>query len=223
MIQQNNVIKEYENWINLLLTLVNRTKTSDGNKRDIHNDYASQIQSYLQKLTKVEQENLMLKIKLIDINRQNKLLTKKKIDIQKKKSLVEIDVSKNTDSELIIENGKLVENLQSISEELDYLCCSNKHYKQANIDVEEVYSIISLRKELTKLKIEKEKLNLISRSKDAIPLDQEMLKFNKKILKLKKNRRENSMTLYDDKSNIFSCFSGGSSEFDKEHTLFSYK
>ena len=140
MIKQNNVIKEYENWINLLINLVNRSKAIEG-KKDTHDDYASLIQQQVQRIIKVENENLELKLKLIDETRKTFDIEAKRSEILKMKKMIESDIiylnendnlDKRTKYNLLIdENKKLLKNIELITEELDNLYYNNKKYENS--------------------------------------------------------------------------------------------
>lgn len=258
MIKQKNIIKEYENWINLLINLINRSKAIEG-KKDTHDDYASIIQNQIQRISKIENENLELKLRLIEEAKITKDLENKKKEIDKKKTLIYSDldfINSNDDAKsnklynnnsfsyysnvikcLKDDNIKLNKNIELILEELNKVDFINKKYETKDysdnsID-NQILKAISLNKEIKYYKELKNKLTLLHKDTNIIPLDyydkQRSLSHKKLIIinpnnKVKLNSRHKSfINKIDFNTNIFSsCLSNNKDNLnDNINTLYS--
>jgi hypothetical protein len=123
LISQNNLLKEYENWINILLSIVGDNPTFED---DIHYDLGTPIQKGLEKIEKLQEENIKIKEKLIDETKKNENYIE---IIEQKKKNNEFLNNFNNENENIIkrDNNILKNNIQILANEIDELIESNKN------------------------------------------------------------------------------------------------
>ena len=148
LISQNNLLKEYENWINILLSIVGDNPTFED---DIHYDLGTPIQKGLEKIEKLQEENMKIKEKLIDETKKNENYIE---IIEQKKKNNEFLNKFNNENENIIkrDNNILKNNIQIFANEIDELIESNKNCQYLinnNIKLKENENLIN---EFNKLK-----------------------------------------------------------------------
>ena len=123
LISQNNLLKEYENWINILLSIVGDNPTFED---DIHYDLGTPIQKGLEKIEKLQEENIKIKEKIIDETKKNENYIE---IIEQKKKNNEFLIKCNNENENNIkrDNNILKNNIQILANEIDELIESNKN------------------------------------------------------------------------------------------------
>ena len=122
---QLNVIKEYEDWTHLLLSIVGEKTLSE----DVHVDLGTPIQKRLQKIEDLQNENFKIKQQIINQINQNNILAQQ---IQQKKNEIEIiskEAKENVKIEKIQKEKKtLLNNIQTFANELDEQSEKNKKF-----------------------------------------------------------------------------------------------
>jgi hypothetical protein len=124
LISQANSIKEYENWINILLNMVNLKDDNDN-----HYDIATPIQKVkiyiyifqgLEKIQHLESDNFELKKKLIREIKKNKEKISFHEDLKSEYEMIESESNENDKEKLKREHERLLETVHSITEEVIY-------------------------------------------------------------------------------------------------------
>lgn len=173
IICNNGVIKDLESWTNLMLNLINQSRLITSQSGEMHQDSATPINVMLDKISKLETENLNLQLKLIAQSRKSKLSEKQVEEVKTKYSIVESDLIQSNTKVLEAEKSALLESVISITEELDVLTSSNMKYKsELSTDGNQ---ILSLMKELELEKQENKDLKSILLSPCVFPLDSQLL------------------------------------------------
>ena len=231
----NNIIKEYENWTYLLLNIINKVKPqevshlpSKMDNNEVHNDYATSIQNELEKIIKVERENFDLKKELICQSKLNKQLSNRLNQSISEQTIINEDQSKKiTDVEK--DNAILLQNINLISEELDYLCNSNQIY-ESKVDPDSK-RIIELNQEILSLQKEQDDLLCISESNTIIPLEVDHIRAFGKYVKNIKNdynkkrsegRSKSHFINISDEFNFMSCLNGRNISHEGSSTIYSF-
>lgn len=167
------MIKELESWTNLLLNLINQSRLINSQSGETHYDSATPINAMLDKISKIEVENLNLQLKLIAQSRKTKLSEKQVQEVKSKLVLMESDLAESNERLIKTEMKALLESVVSITEELDIVSASNMNFKL--IIENEGNQIISLIRELEEEKQTNKDLNCILLSPCALPLDAQLL------------------------------------------------
>jgi len=148
LISQNNLLKEYENWINILLSIVGDNPTFDD---DIHYDLGTPIQKGLEKIEKLQEENIKIKEKLIDETKKNENYIE--IIEQKKKNNEFLNNCNNeNENNIKRDNNILKNNIQIFANEIDELIESNKNCQYLINNNNKLKENENLLNELNKLK-----------------------------------------------------------------------
>jgi hypothetical protein len=125
LMSQTNLMKEYENWINILLSIVGDNPTFDD---DVHYDMGTPIQKGLEKIEKLQEENLKIKEKLINESKKNENYIN--IIEEKKKDIQFLNNYKNEIENNIKRDNKILKNnIQIFANEIDDLIESNKQFQ----------------------------------------------------------------------------------------------
>lgn len=161
IIHKANTIKEYENWTHLLLNIVNQLKSSSG--FNIHTDYATPIQKNLERISNVEDELIELQRKIIIESNKNTLKEDCLKEVNNKRRLLEEDISHSNKALLSHEIEQMMQSLNSISEELDFVSSDNSEYESK--ESQEIRSILKLQEDLKSLQEEKAHLLKIKEAK----------------------------------------------------------
>lgn len=159
LVCQNNIIKEYESWTHLLLNIINNTKTNPNEKNFTHIDYGTPVQKHLEKLTKIELECFDIQKKIIQQHETIKTKETQLNDVSSKLDIINEDLYENNAEKTIEENMRLVDNIDIITEELDYLTLCNKNFN--NILDNDSKTILGLMETIKQLEKENEMLNEI--------------------------------------------------------------
>ena len=163
LIYQNNIIKDYENWTHLLINIINHTKSSE--KELVHVDYATSIQKYLEKLTKLEIESFDLQKKFIQQSDKLKDKQKEINSISTRLEIIKSDINlsyqniseKERQTLLNNETIQLIDNIELMTEELDNLY----YYKNKQKVDNETEVILNLLEEIKNLEQENKDLKQI--------------------------------------------------------------
>lgn len=158
LIYQNNIVKEYENWTHLLLNIINLTKSNSTDKLT-HVDYATPIQKYLEKLSKIENENFDFQRRFVKQSETIKEKQQQLSQLNAKVIILNQDLLDFKKEKLNEEVKQLVGNIENITEELDHLTLVNKKY-QGNLD-NDSKTILSLIQTVRELEDENAELNTI--------------------------------------------------------------
>jgi len=224
IITNNNILKEYEKWTYLLLSIINNTKICEGkhhnydfNSNEVHYDFGSKVQNELLKISDIEEENFNLKRKLIEKSAISKEYTKLISQINSEIKIIKEDQNKQQET-VEKEVESLTNNINNIIEELDSLYASNAQY-EANID-NDTRLILKLKKEMAELLNEKNDLQCIRKSKSPIPLESDQIKLIERSKLMKKKKVKSLFNL--DKMNMLSCFGDNNISSEKRYTISSY-
>ena len=148
MIAQINILKEYENIINILIHLI---EDKDSKDKDTHYDIQTPVQrvnyiffkEILDKIDRIENENFELKKRLVNEsleNKKNNLVLNQLLEDEK---LIDTEITENDSNKLRFECKQIILNINSITDELD----SSSHRKNI-LERENQCAIIELQKEL---------------------------------------------------------------------------
>ena len=146
---QNNLIEEYQRWINILLTAINNKKNESS-----YNDIGTPIQEGLEDIEQLKQKNFEIKSKIIQTKIKNENL-EKQIEKNKKTQnlLIKEYNEKDTNNGLTIKKEKeqLIFNVQMLANELDELNENNKQLYdkiQKEENLKTLYDLIIVKKQL---------------------------------------------------------------------------
>lgn len=179
-VYNNWVIKDLEGWTNLLLNLINQSRMVNSTSGEIHQDNATPINNLLDKISKLELENLNLQLKLITQNKKSKAAEKQAYVTSSILEIVESDLKEANLEVIKRENQAMLESVISITEELDVLSASNADYKSKMNSDDSL--ILKLMTEKDELRQEQKALNNIIISPAIIPIDTQFIEVRNKIL-----------------------------------------
>ena len=185
---QNNIIDEYQKWINILLTAINNKKIET-----VYSDIGTPIQEGLEDIEKIKIKNFEIKTLIIQkkINNEN---MEKQIEKNKKmqnmliKEFNEKDNSKGLN--LKKEKEQLIFNVQMLANELDDLNENNKQIYdkiQADNKLQKLYDLINLRNKLKEENKLYKKMIVLKNRKNFIDLNGSNA-FNNKTIDIEKLR-----------------------------------
>ena len=185
---QNNIIDEYQKWINILLTAINNKKIET-----VYSDIGTPIQAGLEDIEKIKIKNFEIKSLIIQkkINNEN---MEKQIEKNKKmqnmliKEFNEKDNSKRLN--LKKEKEQLIFNVQMLANELDDLNENNKQiYDKIQVDnkLQKLYDLINLKNKLKEENKLYKKMIVLKKRKNFIDLNGSIA-FNNKTIDIEKLR-----------------------------------
>ena len=169
---QNNIIDEYQKWINILLTAINNKKIES-----TYNDIGTPIQEGLEDIEKLKQKNLEIKSLIIKkkINNENigkQLEKNKKIQNMLIKEFNEKDKSNGLNVKK--EKEQLIFNVQMLANELDELNEYNKQIFdkiQKNDNLKKIYDLVNIKNQLKEENKLYKKMIVIKNRKNYIDLN----------------------------------------------------
>ena len=169
---QNNIIDEYQKWINILLTAINNKKIES-----TYNDIGTPIQEGLENIEKLKQKNLEIKSLIIKkkINNENigkQLEKNKKIQNMLIKEFNEKDKSNGLNVKK--EKEQLIFNVQMLANELDELNEYNKQIFdkiQKNDNLKKIYDLVNIKNQLKEENKLYKKMIVIKNRKNYIDLN----------------------------------------------------
>ena len=146
---QNNIIEEYQKWINILLTAINNKKIES-----TYNDIGTPIQEGLEDIEKLKMKNLeikslIIKKKLNNENMEKQLEKNKKMQNMLIKEFNEKDKSNGLNIKK--EKEQLIFNVQMLANELDELNENNKQLFdkiQNNSNLKKIYDLLNIKSQL---------------------------------------------------------------------------
>ena len=188
---QNKILEEYQNWVNILLSVIDIKKINNS-----YDDIGTPIQQGLEHIEKLKVENLQLKTLIINKKSNNdnmeKILEKK----QKTQNMVIKEFNekdKKKEINLKREKEQLILNVQMLANELDELNENNKHlYEKIEKDdkIKKIYELYNLRNQLKEENKLHKKIMVFKNRKEYIDLKQSLNfssnQFNMNNLKNKK-------------------------------------
>ena len=188
---QNKILEEYQNWVNILLSVIDIKKINNS-----YDDIGTPIQQGLEHIEKLKVENLELKTLIINKKSNNdnmeKILEKK----QKTQNMVIKEFNekdKKKEINLKREKEQLILNVQMLANELDELNENNKHlYEKIEKDdkIKKIYELYNLRNQLKEENKLHKKIMVFKNRKEYIDLKQSLNfssnQFNINYLKNKK-------------------------------------
>lgn len=188
---QNKILEEYQNWVNILLSVIDIKKINNS-----YDDIGTPIQQGLEHIEKLKVENLELKTLIINKKSNNdnmeKILEKK----QKTQNMVIKEFNekdKKKEINLKREKEQLILNVQMLANELDELNENNKQlYEKIEKDdkIKKIYELYNLRNQLKEENKLHKKIMVFKNRKEYIDLKQSLNfssnQFNMNNLKNKK-------------------------------------
>ena len=231
---QNNIIEEYQKWVNILLTVINNK-----NIETVYNDIGTPIQEGLEDIEKLKLKNLEIKSLIIQkkINNEN---MEKQLEKNKKMQNILIkefnEKDKSNGLNLKKEKEQLIFNVQMLANELDDL---NEYNKQIYDKIQEdnklkkLYDLINLKNKLKEENKLYKKMVVLKNRKNYIDLNGS-LTTNKTIdieklrsRKLKKkfnnhnidNNIDNNLQLENDYGSIGPISGYGEYKLEKEENV----
>ena len=146
---QNNIIEEYQKWVNILLSAINSKEIESS-----YQDIGTPIQERLEDIEKLKLKNfeiksLIIKNKIKNENLEKQIEKNKKMQNMLIKEFNEKDKSKGIN--LKKEKEQLVFNVQMLANELDDLNENNKQlYDKIQKDnkLQKIYDLINMRNQL---------------------------------------------------------------------------
>ena len=148
-VAQINLIKEYEYWTQILLSIV-----GDKTMNNIYQDVGTPIQKGLMRIENLQNENLKIKHKIIEQISKNDLLKLQKerlTDI--KKHFYEQEYKTNKIEDLKVDKKSLLKTVQTFANEVDELSAKNKKY---NSIIKNNQQYLDCLKKIEEFKYEKE-------------------------------------------------------------------
>lgn len=121
---QTNILKEYEAWTHLLLSIVGEKSTNE----EIHCDLGTPIQKGLEKIEKLQNDNFKVKQQIIHQINKNTLLMQQLEQIKNENKIL-TNEKYNMNIDVVQKEKKiLLKNIQSFANELDEQSEKNKKY-----------------------------------------------------------------------------------------------
>ena len=146
---QNKILEEYQNWTNILLSIINSKKINNA-----YNDIGTPIQLGLKHIEKLKNENLEVKTLIIN-KKENNENTEKMLDKKQKTQNMLIkefnEKDKNKQLNLKKEKEQLSLNVQMLANELDDLNENNKQLYdkiQKDSKLKKIYELYKIRNQL---------------------------------------------------------------------------
>ena len=221
---QNNLIEEYQKWINILLNAINNKKVDS-----TYNDIATPIQEGLEDIEKLKVKNLEIKSLIIKKKLNNEILEKQ---LEKNKKMQNMlikefnEKDKSNGLNLKKEKEQLDLNVQMLANELDDLNENNKHIddKIQNINnLQKINDLMNQKKELKEENKLYKKMLVFKNRKNYIDL-KGSLTINKTIEAINyRNRkfklRNNNTNLSDDYGSIGPISGYGDYKLEKEENV----
>jgi hypothetical protein len=146
---QNNIIEEYQKWINILLTAINNKKIESS-----YNDIGTPIQEGLEDIEKLKMKNFEIKSVIIKKKISNENLEKQ---IEKNKKMQNMlikeynEKDKSNGLNIKKEKEQLIFNVQMLANELDELNENNKQLYdkiQNNEKLKSIYDLMTVKNQL---------------------------------------------------------------------------
>ena len=221
---QNNLIEEYQKWINILLNAINNKKVDS-----TYNDIATPIQEGLEDIEKLKVKNLEIKSLIIKKKLNNEILEKQ---LEKNKKMQNMlikefnEKDKSNGLNLKKEKEQLDLNVQMLANELDDLNENNKQIDdkiQNNNNLQKINDLMNQKKELKEENKLYKKMLVFKNRKNYIDL-KGSLTINKTIEAINyRNRkfklRNNNTNLSDDYGSIGSISGYGDYKLEKEENV----
>ena len=221
---QNNLIEEYQKWINILLNAINNKKVDS-----TYNDIATPIQEGLEDIEKLKVKNLEIKSLIIKKKLNNEILEKQ---LEKNKKMQNMlikefnEKDKSNGLNLKKEKEQLDLNVQMLANELDDLNENNKQIDdkiQNNNNLQKINDLMNQKKELKEENKLYKKMLVFKNRKNYIDL-KGSLTINKTIEAINyRNRkfklRTNNTNLSDDYGSIGPISGYGDYKLEKEENV----
>ena len=221
---QNNLIEEYQKWINILLNAINNKKVDS-----TYNDIATPIQEGLEDIEKLKVKNLEIKSLIIKKKINNEILEKQ---LEKNKKMQNMlikefnEKDKSNGLNLKKEKEQLDLNVQMLANELDDLNENNKQIDdkiQNNNNLQKINDLMNQKKELKEENKLYKKMLVFKNRKNYIDL-KGSLTINKTIEAINyRNRkfklRNNNTNLSDDYGSIGPISGYGDYKLEKEENV----
>ena len=221
---QNNLIEEYQKWINILLNAINNKKVDS-----TYNDIATPIQEGLEDIEKLKVKNLEIKSLIIKKKLNNEILEKQ---LEKNKKMQNMlikefnEKDKSNGLNLKKEKEQLDLNVQMLANELDDLNENNKQIDdkiQNNNNLQKINDLMNQKKVLKEENKLYKKMLVFKNRKNYIDL-KGSLTINKTIEAINyRNRkfklRNNNTNLSDDYGSIGPISGYGDYKLEKEENV----
>ena len=221
---QNNLIEEYQKWINILLNAINNKKVDS-----TYNDIATPIQEGLEDIEKLKVKNLEIKSLIVKKKLNNEILEKQ---LEKNKKMQNMlikefnEKDKSNGLNLKKEKEQLDLNVQMLANELDDLNENNKQIDdkiQNNNNLQKINDLMNQKKELKEENKLYKKMLVFKNRKNYIDL-KGSLTINKTIEAINyRNRkfklRTNNTNLSDDYGSIGPISGYGDYKLEKEENV----
>ena len=179
---QNKILEEYQNWINILLSVIDSKKINNN-----YNDIGTPIQQGLEHIEKLKNENLKIKTLIIKQKAKNDNIEKTLDQKQKTQNMVIKEFNekdKNKELNLKMEKEQLILNVQMLANELDELNENNKQlYEKIQKDnkLKKIYELYNLRNQLKEENKLYKKIMVFKNRKDYLGLKESLSLSSKKI------------------------------------------
>ena len=222
---QNNIIEEYQKWVNILLTAINNKKIES-----TYNDIGTPIQEGLEDIEKLKMKNLeikslIIKKKINNENMEKQLEKNKKMQNMLIKEFNEKDKSNGLNIKK--EKEQLIFNVQMLANELDELNENNKQLFekiQNNSNLKKIYDLVNIKSQLKDENKLYKKMMVLKNRKNYIDLNGS-LSFSKTIdannLRTRKFKKKsnNIEKINDDYGSIGPISGYGEYKLEKEENV----
>ena len=190
---QNKLLEEYQNWTNILLSVIDNQKINNS-----YNDIGTPIQQGLEQIEKLKIENFQIKNVIIEKKANNENLEKLLDKKQKAQNMIIKEFNerdKNKELNLKKENEQLNLNVQMLANEVDELNENNKQLLDKIINdnkLKKIYDLYMMKKELKEENKLFKKMMVFQNRKNYIDLQESLsLSLNKiNIIDLKNKKYE---------------------------------
>ena len=219
---QNNIIEEYQKWVNILLSAINSKEIESS-----YQDIGTPIQEGLEDIEKLKLKNFEIKSLIIKNKIKNENLEKQ---IEKNKKMQNMlikefnEKDKNKGINLKKEKEQLVFNVQMLANELDDLNENNKQlYDKIQKDdkLQKIYDLINMRNQLKEENKLYKKMLVLKNRKNYVDtkgnISLKMLDNNN--IKNKKMKKKNNVEINDDYSSIGPISGYGEYKLEKEENV----
>lgn len=192
---QNRILEEYENWINILLSVIDSKKINNN-----YEDIGTPIQQGLAHIEKIKNENLKIKTLILN-NKQKNDIIENSLDKKHKTQNMIIKEYNEKDKNKILnikkEKEQLILNVQMLANELDELNENNKllfDKIQKENKLQKIYELYNLRNQLQEENKLYKKIMVFKNRKDCIDSQESLDLYPKELTHKDLKKRNSSIT-----------------------------
>lgn len=217
---QNNLIEEYQKWINILLTTINSKEIESG-----YQDIGTPIQEGLEDIEKLKLKNFEIKSLIIKNKIKNENLEKQ---IEKNKKMQNMlikefnEKDKSNGLNIKKEKEQLIFNVQMLANELDDLNENNKQiYDKIQKDdkLKKIYDLVNMKNQLKEENKLYKKMLVLKNRKNYVDINGNLSTIDNNKVKKKNIKKKNTVDINDDYASIGPISGYGEYKLEKEENV----